>query len=110
AIFLTIGMIQMLTMPDFSWPSLIGLFFQQMLIGLVAGYLFGRLITWIINTINLDNDGLYPVMTLALVLLIYSATDLMTGSGFLAVYVAGLVLGNSTFVHQRSLMSFFDGM
>ncbi len=110
AIFLTIGMIEMLMLPEFSWSSLIGFFFQQMIIGLAAGYLFGKLITWIINTINLDNDGLYPVMTLALVLMIYSATDLMTGSGFLAVYVAGLVLGNSTFVHQRSLMSFFDGM
>ncbi len=110
AIFLTIGMIQLLTLPDFSWLSLLGLFLWQMLIGLVAGYLFGKLITWVINNINLDYDGLYPVLTLALVLLVYSATDLMKGSGFLAVYVAGLVLGNSTFVHQKSLMNFFDGV
>lgn len=110
AIFLTIGMIQVLTTPDFSWPSLLLLLIQQMSLGLVAGLLFGKLIIWVINNINLDNDGLYPVLTLALVPMIYSATDLISGSGFIAVYVAGLMLGNSTFVHQRSLMKFFDGL
>ncbi|HEX6983112.1 MAG TPA: potassium/proton antiporter [Balneolaceae bacterium] len=110
AIFLTIGMIQILSLPDFSWTSLLVLFVQQMLIGLAAGYLFGKLIIWIINNINLEYDGLYSVLALALVLLVYSATDMLNGSGFLAVYVAGLVLGNSTFVHQRSLINFFDGV
>lgn len=110
AIFLTIGFIQMLVLPDFSWGSLLVLFVQQMLIGLVSGYLFGRVITWIINHINLEYDGLYPVLTLGLVPLIYAATDLMSGSGFLAVYLAGLVLGNSSFIHRRSLVSFFDGL
>ncbi|MEX2478691.1 MAG: potassium/proton antiporter [Gracilimonas sp.] len=110
AIFLALGVIQWLTLPDFAIPDMLILFLMQISIGLAAGYLFGRLITWLINNINLEYDGLYPVLTLSLVPLIYAATDLMGGSGFLAVYLAGLVLGNSNFIHQRSLMNFFDGL
>ena len=110
AIFLTIGIIQLLTIPDFSGFSLLLFFLQQMGVGLIAGYLFGKTITWIINRINLEYDGLYPVLTLSFVPLIYAATDLLEGSGFLSVYIAGLVLGNSNFIHQRSLINFFDGM
>lgn len=110
AIFLTIGMIQFIMLPEMSWSSFFGLFLQQMSIGFIAGLLLGNLITWIINHANLGYDGLYPVMALTFVPLIFSLTDLLGGSGFLAVYLAGLVMGNSTFVHQRSLMNFFDGI
>lgn len=110
AIFLTIGLIQYMTSADMSIASFILLFLKQMSIGLVAGILFGKLITWIINHANLGYDGLYPVLALTFVPLIYSITDMLGGSGFLAVYLAGLVMGNSIFVHQKSLMNFFDGI
>lgn len=110
AVILTIGIIQLITLPDYSWITLIGFFIQQMFLGLAAGYLFGKIITWVINHIDLEYDGLYPVLILALVPLIYSATDLMGGSGFLAVYLAGLMLGNANFIHQRSLVNFADGI
>ncbi|MDQ3175729.1 MAG: cation:proton antiporter, partial [Acidobacteriota bacterium] len=55
-------------------------------------------------------EGLYPVFTLALVLFIYSATASLGGNGFLAVYIAGLVLGNKDFIHKQSLVRFHDGL
>ncbi len=110
AIFLAIGIIQLLTLPDFGWLEMTFLFIQQITVGLLGGYLFGKATTRIINSINLEYDGLYPVLTLALVPLTYAAIDLMGGSGFLGVYIAGLVLGNSSFIHQRSLINFFDGL
>jgi potassium/hydrogen antiporter len=110
AIFLTIGLIQYFITPEMSWISLGFLFVKQMGIGLIAGILFGKLIIWIINQANLGYDGLYPVLALSFVPLIYSITDLLEGSGFLAVYLAGLMMGNSAFVHKKSLMNFFDGM
>ncbi|MFN2373813.1 MAG: potassium/proton antiporter [Cyclonatronaceae bacterium] len=110
AIFLTIGLIQYMTTPAMTWTAFIGLFLMQMSIGLIAGLLFGKLITWLINHANLGYDGLYPVLALTFVPLIYSITDILGGSGFLAVYLAGLVMGNSIFVHQKSLMNFFDGI
>lgn len=110
AIFLTIGLIQYITMPDMPVTSLLLLFVKQMSIGVALGLLMGKAITWIINHANLSYDGLYPVLCISFVPLIYATTDLLGGSGFLAVYLAGLVLGNSVFVHQRSLMNFFDGL
>lgn len=110
AIFLTVGIIQYLTIPEMSLGSLLMLFVMQMSIGLIAGLLSGKLTTWIINHANLGYDGLYSVLALSFVPLIYATTDLLGGSGFLAVYLAGLVMGNSTFVHRRSLMHLFDGV
>lgn len=110
AIFLAIGVIRLLSMPDFGWGALTLLFFQQMILGAAGGYLFGKAMTWSINRINLEYDGLYPVLTLAFVPLAYATIDLLGGSGFLGVYIAGLVLGNANFIHQRSLVNFFDGL
>jgi potassium/hydrogen antiporter len=110
AIVLTIGLIQYILAPDTSGWSFVLQFFQQMGFGLLLGYLLGKAITWLTNTIELGYDGLYSVLALSYVPLIYALTDFVGGSGFLAVYVAGVVMGNSRFVHQKSLMNFFDGI
>lgn len=110
AIILTIGLIEYLTFPDVSGLGFLVQFFQQMGLGLLLGYLLGKVITWLTNNLELGYDGLYSVLALSYVPLVYSLTDFVGGSGFLAVYVAGLVMGNSTFVHQKSLMNFFDGI
>ena len=110
AIILTIGIIQYITTPETSGLSFVWMFILQMGVGLLAGFILGKAITWITNNIDLGYDGLYSVLALSFVPLIYSITDYLGGSGFLAVYLAGLVMGNSVFVHQKSLMSFFDGL
>lgn len=110
AIFLTIGLIQLITMPDLSPWSLLMLFLQQMLIGAAIGYGMGKVILLLVNRLRLGYEGLYPVLTLSLVLLTFGLTDLVGGSGFLAVYLAGIVLGNQDFLHQRSLSRFHDGL
>lgn len=110
AIFLTLGLTRLIMEPDLSPVSLLGLFFQQMLIGGVMGYVMGRATQFLINRINLGYEGLYPVLTLALVLLTFGSTDLIGGSGFLAVYLTGLVLGRYRFVHKRSIARFHNGV
>jgi cell volume regulation protein A len=74
------------------------------------GYLMGRLMVFLVNKLNLGYEGLYPVLTLALAILLYGATAIIGGSGFLALYVAGIVLGNSECVHKKSLTRFHDGV
>jgi cell volume regulation protein A len=69
----------------------------------------GKLSSWIINKINLQTDGLYPVLVLGLAMFTYSATQLLEGNGFLAIYLSALILGNSDFIHKRSLLRFYDG-
>ena len=84
-------------------------FVVGMTFGVLAGYGFGRLAVWTINRINIENQSLYAVLLLAFVFLTFSVTDLIRGNGYLAVYVAGLVVGNYPIVHKKTLGTFFDG-
>lgn len=110
AVFLTIGMIRLLTDAAASPFALIGLFAQQMIIGVALGYGIGQGSVFIINRLRLEYEGLYPVLTLTLALLTYGVTTSLGGNGFLAVYLAGLILGNSSLVHKKSLARFHDGL
>jgi len=110
AIFLTISLTYLIANKDFSVVSIAPMFFQQMIIGALFGYGIGRLMIWIVNKIKLDVEGLYPVLIMALVTFTYSFTDFVGGNGFLAVYLSGLVLGNSNFIHKKSLIKFYDGI
>lgn len=109
AYFLTISMIYLVTNPDASVLSLIPKFLKGMLIGAVSGYIMGRVMIWLMNRIKLDVAGLYPVLMLSLVFFTFSFTDLIGGNGFLAVYIAAIILGSSNFIHKKSLIRFYDG-
>lgn len=110
AVFLTIGMIQLLTQPNARVTDLFTAFFLQMTIGVLCGFLFGRLLVFLANRIQLGYEGLYPVLTLSIVFLAYSVTHILKGNGFLAVYIAGIAAGHQDFVHRRSLIRFHDGI
>ncbi|MGQ3685284.1 MAG: potassium/proton antiporter [Candidatus Loosdrechtia sp.] len=110
AIFLTIGLIQFITKPDLSSLNLIVFFIQQLLVGAVLGYGMGRATLFLINRLKLGHEGLYPVLTLSLVFFTYGLTDVIGGSGFLAVYMTGIILGKHDFIHKRSLLHFHDGL
>jgi cell volume regulation protein A len=81
-----------------------------MALGFAFGFGAGKLALLLINRLALKAEGLYPVLTLSLALLTYSTTSLAGGNGFLAVYLAGIVLGNGDFLHRRSLLRFHDGL
>jgi cell volume regulation protein A len=89
---------------------MIPLFLQQMVLGLIGGYLFGKLSKYIINSIKLDYEGLYIVLVIALMFISYSATNFIGGNGFLAVYLTGLILGNSEIIHKKTIIKMFDGL
>ena len=109
-VFLGVGLLELIAHPGASIWSLVPMFFLQMTIGTLVGIASGRVMRWAINAAALEFDGLYPVFTTALVVLTYGVADVLRGSGFLAVYVSGIVLGNSTYVHKRSLITFHDGI
>jgi cell volume regulation protein A len=110
AVFLTVGLTGLLANPNSSMLGLLPMFLQQMTLGALLGYGFGKATVFVINRMRLESEGLYPVLSLALVLLTYGATSSVGGNGFLAVYIAGLVLGNHDFIHQQSLIRFHDGL
>jgi potassium/hydrogen antiporter len=109
AVFLTIGIIQLMTNPKASPGSIALLFIIQLGLGTIFGLVFGKIIVLMLNRLKSYHEGIYPVLTLALAVLTYSATATTGGSGFLAVYIAGLVAGNSEFIYKKSMLRFFDG-
>jgi potassium/hydrogen antiporter len=110
AVFLTVGIIGLIDGDISNLAGLAGGFVLQMGVGLAAGVALARAAVWVINRARLDYDGLYPVLTVAFVLLTFEGTTWLGGSGFLAAYVAGLVLANSEFLHKRSLERFHDAI
>lgn len=110
AVFLVVSLIGMMIVPYYSASGFALMFLLQMGLGLALGLVFGRAAVWLINRINLQYEGLYPVLTLSLVPFIYAATTFLQGSGFLAVYVAGIVIGNADLLHKNPLHRFHDGL
>ncbi|MDF9797315.1 cell volume regulation protein A [Catalinimonas alkaloidigena] len=110
AYVLTIAFLGLVINPDQSLVSIIPLFLRQMIIGGLAGFLFGKLSKLVINKIMLDFEGLYPVLVIALMFITFSATDFVGGNGFLAVYLCAVYLGNQELIHKKTIMKMFDGL
>ena len=77
--------------------------------GALSGFLLGRIAVWTINRINLSTHSLYAVLLLAFAFFAFAFTDLLRGNGYLAVYIAGLVVGNNRIEQKHATMTFFDG-
>ncbi|PKL55538.1 MAG: potassium/proton antiporter [Methanomicrobiales archaeon HGW-Methanomicrobiales-6] len=110
AVLLTIGIIGVILTPGTSLLAVVPMFVQQMAVGGLLGYGMGQVVVFLINRLKLEFEGLYPVLSLTMVLLTYGLTATLGGNGFLAVYVAGLIMGNSIVVHKKSLIRFHDGI
>ncbi|GEL78105.1 potassium/proton antiporter [Tenuibacillus multivorans] len=109
AVFLTLIFIELILQPDTSFWMMLPSFFWQMGIGLILGLGIGKLATIAINRINLESSGLYPIFTLSFGLITYSVASFIDASGFLAVYVAALVIGNSELTYRYSISQFNEG-
>jgi len=110
AYVLTIAMLGLVLHPEQGILSAIPLFFKQMALGAIAGYAFGKWSTFMVNKIQLDFEGLYPVLVIALMFVTFSATDAIGGNGFLAIYLCAVYLGNQELIHKKTILKMFDGL
>lgn len=110
AIFLTIGCIEVLLGNVVVGPGLLGLFASQMLVGGVCGVVGGYAAGWVVNRIELGAAGMYPVLITAFGLLTFGLAAQLGGSGFLAVYLAGVIVGNRPLVFQHGIRLFHDAI
>ena len=93
-----------------AFAQVAGEFALQMGVGAVLGVLGGRALLWFMRRVTLPSEGLYPLRTLACVLALYGATTLAHGSGFLAVFVAGIVLGAERAPFKREVERFHSAL
>ncbi|TMV21265.1 potassium/proton antiporter [Rhizobium sp. Td3] len=112
AIFLTIALVEVISkgqgLAGFD-RSFVILFLEQMGLGLIFGLLGGLMIVSVVNRFAADR-GLAPIFVLALALLVFSFTGTIGGSGFLAVYVAGIVAGNRRIFAKETIRRFHEGL
>ncbi len=106
---LTITLTSLIAMGESPGVGLIFHFLKEIVFGAVIGLILGRIVLFVLNKVSLDIEGLYPVFLMAFVFFTFSFTDLLGGNGFLAVYIAGLTLGNNNFIHKKSIIRFYDG-
>jgi len=110
AIFLTVGLLEALVNDAPLGLGLLVMFVQQMGVGATIGLGVGWAAVAVINRIHLQASGMYPVLVTACGLLAFGLAANLGGSGFLAIFVAGVVIGNSRFVFQRGVFLFHDGL
>ncbi len=111
AAFLTIFMVGMILSPgENSYWMILPSFLVKMSLGVFYGFLAARLAVWLFNRIDFEYDGLYYVLGIGVVLLTFGASEAFWGNGFMAVYVAGVVMGNSKFIYQHGIGRFHDGI
>src|SRR4051812_15878503 len=110
AVLLVIGFIDWIEKPDYGILDMLSLFAQQLLIGAAVGLLVGWLGVQAFKRAQMASSGLYPVASLTIAALAFGAADVLHGSGFLAVYIAGLALGSARIPARRTVGAFHDGL
>lgn len=108
AVFLTVLLVELLT-SNMGDPGLVVVFgaLREMVLGAVLGVAGGYALVALLNRVDLPG-GLHPVMVVGVAVLLFAVTSLLHGSGFLAVYLAGLVVGNRPVRAIASITSFLD--
>lgn len=110
AYVLTITFLSLVTTEAQNAISVAKLFFQQIILGGLAGFAFAKLSKFSINEIKLDYEGLYSVLVIALMFITFSVTDFLNGNGFLAIYICAIYLGNQNLIHKNTILKMYDGL
>ncbi|WP_111497118.1 MULTISPECIES: potassium/proton antiporter [Marinobacter] len=109
AIFLTLALLALLTREESGLMGSFWLLIEQFGIGAVMGLVGGRLMVWLVNWVRLM-PALYPLLVVAAGIVLFSVTNLLSGSGFLAIYLAGVVLGNRSVRMMPMILQVHDGL
>lgn len=110
AILLVIGFVEWISTPGYGLVDMVELFFEEMLVGAAVGLAVGFIATRGIRAVGNVTSGLYPVATVATAATAFGLAQVIHGSGFLAVYIAGLILGSARLPAKRAISDFHDGI
>ena len=110
AVLLVLGFIKWLQEPGYNAVDMLGELALELGIGLAIGVLVGGLAVRAFQRAQLTTAGLYPVASLATAAIAFGAADALHGSGFLAVYLAGLALGTGNVPAKQTVTNFHQGL
>lgn len=109
AYVLVTSIIFLILHPQTSMIDIVITFIVSLVLGAVGGYLLGKGFSWILTHVKLPLEGLYPVLLLAVAILSFAITEYFHGNGLLAVYMSGILIGNSNIKYKYTQLSFFEG-
>ena len=114
AYMLTLVLVQLATADPGAggadWAHVAGLFAVQFAVGAAVGFAIGHFAVWSLNRLNIDNASLYPILLLSVAFFTFSATGLLHGNGYLAVYLTGMIIGNNRIPYSKEVATFMDGL
>ncbi len=110
AILLTVAAVEALTVGHPALPVMAMTFVWQFGAAPLLGWLMARGSLWLFNCLTPQDRGHFYVLTLAVVLLVYGLAQLIGSSGMLAVFIAGYVMGNRSFVHKQGVTNFSSAL
>src|SRR5512139_65855 len=109
AVFLTLLLIEMLLIGDQSWSHILAVFLRDTILGCIIGFFGGQIIAWVLNRLGLA-QGLHAPFVAVSALVVFAFANALHSSGFLAVYLAGLVVGNKQTRAHNSVVVFLDAV
>jgi cell volume regulation protein A len=107
AVFLTLLVLEMLLAGEGSWTGALTTLGRQAVLGMIIGFAGGHVITWVVNRVSLP-QGLHAPFVAVSALIVFAFANAMNGSGFLAAYLAGLVVGNRQMRAHNAVVVFLD--
>ncbi|MGH3471373.1 MAG: potassium/proton antiporter, partial [Nocardioidaceae bacterium] len=93
-----------------SGIAVVGTVVYELAVGLGLGLAVGLVAAWVLRRVALPSSGLYPLAVMTFIVFAYAGTVAIHASGFAAVFVAGVVLGNSELPHRAATRSFAEGL
>ena len=95
---------------ELSGSSLVVMIFSQINFGILVGVVVALAAAFILKKVNFATDGFDTIFVFSMALVSYAGASMINGNGYLAAYIAGIILGNTPLHHKKSLVHFFDGI
>lgn len=95
---------------ELSGSSLVVMIFSQIIFGILVGVVVALTAAFILKKVNFATDGFDTIFVFSMALVSYAGASMINGNGYLAAYIAGIILGNTPLHHKKSLVHFFDGI
>ena len=108
AYMLTIAILTL--MSSGSAGGLISILLKQIIFGVLVGVILAKITVYVLRNVNFEIKGFDTIFLTAIAILSYSLSEWIGGNGYLSVYLAGLIIGNSKIQHKKNLFYYFDGI
>lgn len=93
-----------------GYGNIIPMILKQVILGIIISSILAKLAVCLLRYTKFEIEGFYPIFITAVAVLSYSLAEYIGGNGYLSVYIAGIIIGNSKIPHKKSIFQFFDGI